>query len=198
MKLLGNFASLSVLLHLHETAGGESARRIAQLVGLSHNAVNAALVRLERYGLVHSTRIGRAYSYVLNREHLAIARGIGPLFSTLQNWKAIIGTYYLDVLRIHPLSILLFGSLARGDYRPESDMDLLFIFSDVDDRPDRLDEVLRHTRTVRQLCGHTPTPILMGLTAFQTKAKTKESFVTNIVREGQCIAGATPTELLYP
>lgn len=47
------------------------------------------------------------------------------------------------VRRFDPLRILLFGSWARGDARPDSDVDLLVVLSRVDDKRRATVEILR-------------------------------------------------------
>lgn len=36
------------------------------------------------------------------------------------------------VARIHPVRVILFGSVARGDERPDSDLDLLVVLDEID------------------------------------------------------------------
>ena len=45
------------------------------------------------------------------------------------------------VERFHPEKIILFGSHARGDPSPDSDVDLMVVFSEVEDRRQRAVEI---------------------------------------------------------
>ena len=52
------------------------------------------------------------------------------------------------VAHFHPLRIILFGSQARGDAGPHSDVDLLVVFEEVADKREMAIEIRRALRTV--------------------------------------------------
>lgn len=197
-QLIGNRSAFSVLQHLCMTDGGESGRRIAQLVGLSHPVVNKTLSQLEAHGLVIAKPIGRAYAYTINREHLLIQRGLQPLFTTATQWLEIVGTYYLEHLSTRPVSIVLFGSLARNTARPSSDMDLLFLYPPTARSMDCLAEISRHLLPVYRMCGHSPAPVVMITDQFRKEVAEKVGLARTIAQEGLVIAGAMMTEVLTP
>jgi len=47
------------------------------------------------------------------------------------------------VEQFDPLQVILFGSRARGDHRPDSDVDLLVVFPHIDNTHDRAVQVAR-------------------------------------------------------
>jgi len=47
------------------------------------------------------------------------------------------------VQRFHPLRVILFGSQARGDAGPQSDVDLLVVFSELEDKRKAAVEIRR-------------------------------------------------------
>lgn len=55
------------------------------------------------------------------------------------------------VSRFHPLQIILFGSQARGDSRPDSDIDLLVVLSEVVDKR-RTTIAIRRTLADLRVC----------------------------------------------
>lgn len=104
-----------------------SGRRIYQLLrhGGSENGVRNAAERLVEQGVVLSRRAGPANLYRLNRDHLAAPyiEGLsslrGQLLERLRDMIAHWGT--------PPVSALVFGSVARSQAAPSSDLDLLVI-----------------------------------------------------------------------
>lgn len=168
------------------------------MVGLSHQAVNLALGRLEECGLVDAQPAGRAYLYSLNREHIFVQHGFDQLLTAFVNWPLLVGRYYMEHLPIAPQAILLFGSYARGQATAKSDLDLLLVYMESDFGSQRLDEVIALNAAVQRLCGIAPAPMAMSTTQFRTDAQSGQGLVPNIVREGRSIAGHTITELLQP
>ena len=53
------------------------------------------------------------------------------------------------VERFHPLRVVLFGSHARGDARPDSDVDLLVVLAEVGNRREATVEILRTLSDLR-------------------------------------------------
>lgn len=98
----------------------------------SEEGIRRVLQRLTSQGVVLADRVGNAYAYRLNREHLAAEHIIGlatmtkTLLSRLEN--------DLTTWRIRPIYSAVFGSAARGKMTNHSDLDLFLV------RPDHLGE----------------------------------------------------------
>lgn len=110
-------------------AGAEeefSGRRIHRVLGRgSEHGVRRAADRLVNEGIVRQRRAGRAKLYVLNREHLAapFVEGLSSLRAQLiERLQAAVGAWSTPAR-----SAFLFGSVARGEAGPDSDLDLLVV-----------------------------------------------------------------------
>lgn len=120
---------------LRVLAGADAAftgREVHRLIGrYSEAGVRNVLGRLVDQGVVLLERVGAAYTYRLNRDHLAAPHIIGlaglraellsRLRTRLAEWDPA------------PVYAALFGSAARGDMRPDSDIDVFIV------RPDDVD-----------------------------------------------------------
>jgi predicted nucleotidyltransferase len=114
---------LGVLAGAHEEFTG---RRIHQVLGRGSEAgVRKAADRLVEQGIVTRRQAGQAKLYSLNRNHLAAAyiEGLGSLRSKLiKKLKATVGRWETP-----PAYMALFGSVARGEAGPQSDLDLFVL-----------------------------------------------------------------------
>jgi uncharacterized protein len=82
-----------------------------------------------------------------------------------------------------PLKIVLFGSMARGNARPDSDLDLLII-EDSD-----LPRYKRAARYLRALVGLFPEKDVVGWTPDEVQewAEVPHAFITTALREGKTL-----------
>jgi predicted nucleotidyltransferase len=121
-----------VLRVLAGTHGGLTGREIGRLTGSkAHEGTRRVLERLVTQGIVLRDPVGRAYSYQLNRDHLAASHieGLAALrLELVARLRQRIGQW-----SVNPVLAVLFGSAARGEADPTSDIDLLVI------RPAKID-----------------------------------------------------------
>lgn len=95
------------------------------LSAYSEEGIRKVLKRLVQQGVVLADRVGNAYAYRLNDEHLAAAAILelaampSTLLSRLEE--------ALDGWAVRPVYAAVFGSAARGGMRTSSDIDLLLI-----------------------------------------------------------------------
>ena len=166
---------------------GRSGRAIAsECPGVSVAQVNNMIRRLEQLGIVRSESVPPAKRYFLNREHilaeplLTIAAGNLEAINLVE--ELFTGFSGLD-------SVILFGSVARGDDTAESDVDVLLLFDyDTDDQIDHaaLAELCHQywSRTGNELnyLARTLSDVTPNLVA-------SSGFLQNVVNEGQVIIG---------
>lgn len=114
---------LDVLISNSEELSG---RAIARKSELSPTTTNLALGDLASHGIVSSRTEGRSHLWSLQQGN-AVVRQIRGL-AKLQDERA--GRVVADALGSEPISVTLFGSVARGESGPDSDVDILVIAKD--------------------------------------------------------------------
>lgn len=104
-------------------------RQVHQIAGRhSERGVRDALHRLHRQGIVTRERVGPSHRYRLNRSHLA-----APHIEALARLRAELLSRIRQQFEAWPSAAdfaALFGSAARGDMSPTSDIDILVVRPD--------------------------------------------------------------------
>jgi hypothetical protein len=106
-----------------------SARRLAELSSLTHRAVITALEPLVEEGIVTKRTAGPAYQYSLQREHAAVETVLLPVLAAEDLLPGLMARELVALFSPAALSITLFGSAARGEDVPGSDVDVLVVTS---------------------------------------------------------------------
>jgi predicted nucleotidyltransferase len=120
--LLGSEARARLLAHfVVHPESREHVRSLERHTGLGKRSLQVELARLEAMGLVRREMEGRRVLYVRS--------GYTPQWRAIE---ALVGEYGIPLLLRDALAdvpgieaAFIFGSLARGDARPDSDVDLL-------------------------------------------------------------------------
>lgn len=116
---------LGVLVRAREPLSG---REIARRAGRSPRGATLVLSHLVGSAIVHRRDHPPASLFSLNDEHLAVA----PLRALSDLWpKGVLELLrrHLDEWEPEALSVSIFGSLARGEADPDSDIDVLVLRS---------------------------------------------------------------------
>lgn len=162
--------------------------QVARLVpDASVEGIRKVLNRLAGTGVVSAQRVGNAYTYHLNREHLA-----APAILQLANQRASLLTRLeqsLATWSLRPVYGALFGSAARGQMRPDSDIDVFLV------RPDDADPDAWETQTgelaaaVTRWTGNDTRILDMTEPEVRAGAIGGDPVLASIVQDGLTIAG---------
>ncbi len=129
-SVFGSPAKIRILRVLFASPQPLSGRQVGELARLSHRGAIQALGSLVDLGAVQQRRVGKAYQYSLVRNNVAVEKIILPC---IQAEASLIDGLKLDI-KAHfgrnTVSLTLYGSLARGMGKKESDIDVLAIARD--------------------------------------------------------------------
>ncbi len=173
-------AVLSVLLRTGTPLTG---RQIHAMVSDEHSlwSVQGALKTLTQLGIVETQTIGRAGVHTINEGHASI-----PHLRGLADPVAMLKAAIVECVDSHVESVIIFGSIPRGEVTQASDIDLAVIArSGWDGRPDLED----HVRT--RLGNHCDVLVLTPA-EFQKLARSGEPVVSDILRDGIALVGTMP------
>lgn len=108
-----------------------SGRDLARRSGVSHPRANQVLVDLAEQGVVVVQRLPRTDLYQPNRHHV-LAQSLGELFELEPKLKfqlLLLVAGELKARRLPVKEARIFGSAARGEMKPSSDVDLALVTS---------------------------------------------------------------------
>lgn len=148
-------------------------REIARLTGTSAGTLHKELARLAQVGVLTREEIGNQVRYGANRqcpiypELAGILRKTAGLADVLQE--------ALSVLRERLALALVFGSVARGDEGPGSDVDVLLVgeigFA----------EVVRALHEAQSSIGREINPVVLSFAEFENKLKGGDAFLAEVL-----------------
>lgn len=114
-----------------------SERELARMVKISNAGVNRAMSSFEELNLVHYRRIGHSHVWSVNED----SHAYGVLKKVIQAMKenrAPIDELKRDMVKelkkLPVIKAALFGSVARGGEKPNSDVDLFVLVKDAKDK----------------------------------------------------------------
>lgn len=174
---------IGVLRAIKDAPEGMSGRAVARAAGLNHEACRMALVRLETLGIVTRILTDRTQLVRLNRANELVSRGLLPLFRTESELKEEVYSLIRRTFRGCAKTVTVFGSVARGEERPESDMDLLIVIAGKDD--DAVHERASDLRAaVLRRYGIEISPLVVTLRHARAKARAGNVLYADIAAHG--------------
>jgi predicted nucleotidyltransferase len=151
----------------------------------SEEGIRKVLLRLARQGIVHSTRVGSAYTYQLNREHIAA----GPIIQLARLTQSLLQQIeeYLENWDLRPRYAAIFGSAARGIMTEESDIDILLVRDD--DAPIEIwdAQVSSLASDVSNWTGNDARPL--EYTVSELLAARNDPVIRDVMKDGLTVAG---------
>ena len=187
-----------VLSVLAKTELALTGRTVAGLLTApaSASGVQKVLDDLVRNGLVIAEPAGRAKLYTLNREHVAAAaigelahlrdRLIDRLQAEAETWE------------VPAAAVWLFGSTARGQGGPDSDIDILVVRPDevADSDPRWLAQLETLADHATRWTGNRCDIVEYSSSELQRLIRRRERLVTELRRDAVPVAGTPPHQTL--
>lgn len=173
----------AVLASLLRTDAPLTGRQIHRLLSDDYSlwTVQEALKALAKLGLVNTQTFGRAGVHVINEDHASVA----PLRALLDPIAALTDTVR-EAVGDDVKSVVLFGSLARGEAQDSSDIDLAVIAPASWDGRRELEDA------VRIRLGNHCDVLVFTVAEFTRLAADGEPVVAEILVDGVALVGSLP------
>ena len=195
-EVFRSWSNVAVLRALQDTASGFSGREVARVAGMSIRSALQALTSLENLGIVRRQRGGRDHIFTLNRNHYLVEQGIIPVFAIEHKFLEEVKSVIANAVKRQALSVILFGSVARGEEIPQSDLDICCIVKNKLQQG-KLQSILDGmSPTLHNRFGVKIGPIFFTLDEFKKKASKRNPLIKQILDHGKVITGKNPKVLL--
>ena len=173
-------------------------RTVAQLAGVSTNRAVAVLNQLIHLGLVERREAGSAALVRLDRDNEA-SQAVLNLSTLTDRVLERLEEAAAD-MKPAPVSIVLFGSLARGEADEDSDIDVLVVRDPEipDDDGAWLDAVGRWTSFARRVTGNPVNVVEKSADEVPNLTRRKGSVWQDIASEGRTLIGPDLGRLARP
>jgi predicted nucleotidyltransferase len=174
--ILGSRIKVRILRVLHGTRGQFTGRELSRLVGYSPTHTISTLRNLESEGLVLSRRAGKTDLFSLNERSPAVSAALDPIFEWEKGLFSDLAGIFDKALGERLLEVRLFGSVARGDERRDSDVDILLVVPDDSDIELTEKEVAAAAIEAGNSFGTPVVPFVVTASEYDKKVRSKRGF----------------------
>ena len=199
-KILNTELKIKILRFLCKTEAEWSGRQIAQEIKVSPAACHNALRELNNERALLFRSVGRSNLYRLNKENLIISDLLKPLYereSKIPNeiYEGIVRN--ISSLVINDIvSIAVFGSVKKRKERPTSDIDLLVLVKNSENKKEVEEDFGKVNQKIMGRFGNTVSPYIQTVKEFNLKYKKGISVAKNILKSHRLLFGTPLKELL--
>ena len=184
-----------LLRFLFETRPEMTGRELARFAKISHMQVYRNLDDLKAHGIVTKKRVGGAYVFSLNEKNVLVKEVLNTLF---QKEGKLLNDVLKAILREKAgdmLSVVVFGSAAKGEERPASDVDIFILTKNESDSNLVNDFLSDAELRFHEQTGNRLAPIVMTITELKGKFKTNKTLISGIL-SGKVISGKSLEEYI--
>lgn len=183
-EIFGNKNRIKVLRALTRDTRPRSARELAREIGYSPTYVIEALRKLESLGILLRRRVGQASIYEMNEESYLYREMVSPVLAAERKMTPEIMGRFFDELGGALKKIIVFGSLARGEAGPDSDVDLILVVREDLDREDIEEHALMKALEASTEFGVAIEAFIFSESEYEKKLRSGKGMWEAIRREG--------------
>jgi UTP:GlnB (protein PII) uridylyltransferase len=199
--ILGSRSKVRLLRVLLPLDDAVSAREAARLAGTPPTPSLRALSDLAALAVLHRVRLRGQHLYTVNRENPLVRDGLQPLFereaarvsSVFARLREALGAEFTASA---VLSLAIYGSAARGDDRPGSDLDVLVVTRSAEDAPGAHEALSRSAPLFDRDFGLDLAPMVISRQQFNQQAEAGDPVMAEILKEARVVAGLPLDQLL--
>ena len=193
-SIFGSPAKVRILRVLSTSPQPLSGRQVGELSGLTHRGAIQALESLVELGAVRQRRVGKAYQYSLSKGNIFVEKIITPCIKAeagvFDDLKREIAAHFEK----DAISIILYGSLVRGEEKKGSDIDVIAVVKDEKKKAEMEGKAESAVPYFNERFNGLLSMHCVTLDEF--RARRNLSMIKSVIREGIVLFGKLSGELL--
>ena len=195
-ELLGSRAKIKLLRALMPLSRPVSLREAGRLAGLSAAGASRAMEHLTAMGVTERREASGQHLYTVSRDNYLYGV-LSGLFAAEEARQQALFQALRDALGSRAHAVAIFGSRARGDDRPDSDLDLLVVTQNEDDEEGLWEHLVELQPKIQRKFGLRLSPVILGLQRLRERAREGDPFVEAVAAEGIPIIRPTIQKLIH-
>ncbi len=181
LDILNSATKLKIVRFLLTHEALMSEREIASILKVSHMSINRTMRELSEVNFVNFVTVGKAHLWKVNRKSYAFKvlsefiKGVSGIKDPLDDLKGmILNNMPKNLIK----RVVLFGSVAKGEEKTDSDIDVFFLVKDAKDK-EKLEPTLdKISNNCLENYGNRLSPYI--LTEQETKKELRQKFLSEI------------------
>ena len=199
--LFDSAMKVRILRFLCRKGGEWNGRRLAAELSMNVTTTHHVLRQLREATVLDFRQVGNNFIYSLRDEHELVRACVRPLFAQeaqiAEQLYALLRHALGGRLRSRIVSVALYGSLARGQERPRSDIDLLVLVTSEEAKASARQALDQIGDTVLRAFGNPLAPYLNTVREAQRKTRQGLPLFRNILTSHQLLEGQPLEEVLH-
>lgn len=198
--LLNNTHKIRLLRFFCRKGGEWVGRRVAAKLAMNPVTAHKALRELHQATVLEFRKVGSNFLYSLRDEHYLVREVLRPLFDreakARERLLATLKNGLPAQLQPHVVTAAIYGSIARGQERPASDIDLLVLVDSSPAKQPVHDALDRVGETIMQAFGNPLALYVNTVREAQQKTRRGLPLFRNILQDHQLVWGKPLGEVL--
>lgn len=188
-KIIGKKSKIKILRLLLDDVNKEYCLdEIARFTGMSCGTVHPSLKELLDVRVITQRKVGRSLLYAINKNHILFPQIKELIHLEKKSLRTVAEQFVASLDKKGIVAVILFGSVARGEFNEKSDIDILVVYyrKDTKQEVEQLIDKFLETYDVHIV------PLFLTKQEIQERIERFDNFVITLLNEGQLLYGEAP------